>query len=339
MTNKKRNKSNKKPQPKKVFPWKKILLIGLSSVISLILLVVLIIWVIWPVRSKDLQTTRLESFSFNEAKSKIVSIQDNERSIGVKTDCLSHAYIHETPTNKAVTMFHGVSDCPRQFSTLGKYFYERGYNVYIPRVPHHGMPDNLEHSKVSAQELVDYVNNSTNITNALGKEKGIVGLSGGGNLGTWATEYRPEVSRFLALAPFYEPASKQAPKWQIRPLLVFHGNNLIPDQLNDPKNPQSALSYRALAKYTTIFNNLQNPPKDTGLKKLSLIMADDDDQIDQDLALKTLNRITTANRIPLGHYQIPASYGVKHDIVGLRNKKVAEHQDFLYAKYFELYDN
>lgn len=318
--------------------WKKILFIGLGIILGLVLLIVLTIWVLWPVRSKDLQTARIEQLSFAQAKDKIRLTQESERTAGVKEACLSQAYIHDAPTQKAVTMFHGVSDCPKQFSTLGKYFYDRGYNVYIPRVPHHGMSDNLEHSKITTQELVDYVNTSTNITDALGKEKGVVGLSGGGNLGTWAAEYRPEVSKFLALAPFYEPASKQAPKWQIRPLLIFHGNNLIPDQLNNPDDPQHALSYRALSKYTTIFNNLQQPPKDKGLKKLSLIMADDDDQIDQGLALKSLTELAVANHISLTHYQIPASYGVKHDIVGLSNKKVAENQDFLYAKYFELYD-
>lgn len=334
MTTKKKQKTTQKPS----LQWKKIALIIIGVLTFTIVFIVLVIWVLWPVRFASLQTAHVEMLTFTGAKERIKLIREEESAEGVKPNCLSRAYIHEQPTQRAVTMFHGVSACPEQFSKLGKYFYDRGYNVYIPRVPHHGMPDNLEHSKVTTQGLVDFVNDSTNITNALGGEKGVIGLSGGGNLGTWAAEYRPEVLRFLALSPFYEPSAEQAPKWQIRPLLVFHGNNLIADQLNKPDDPQHALSYRALAKYTTVFNNLQHPPQDKGLKKLALIMADDDDQIDQAVAIKTANSIVKANNIALTRYQIPASYGVGHDIVAPDNVKVAENQDFLYAKYFELYN-
>lgn len=333
MTTKKKQKS---PQ-KSSLSWKKTTLFIIGGLFFVILCIILIIWVLWPIRFASLQAVHVERLSFTSAKERISLIQNKERVDGVKPNCFSRAYIHKQPTERAVTMFHGVSACPEQFSKLGQYFYDRGYNVYIPRVPHHGRPDNLEHSKVTTQGLVDFVNESTNITNALGGEKGVIGLSGGGNLGTWAAEYRPEVLRFLALSPFYEPSAKQAPKWQIRPLLVFHGNNIIPDQLNKPDDPQHALSYRALAKYTTVFNNLQQPPQQKGLKKLALIMADDDDQIDQDVALDTALSIVKANNIPLTRYQIPASYGVGHDIVAPDNKKVAQNQDFLYAKYFELY--
>ncbi len=236
-------------------------------------------------------------------------------------------------------MFHGVSACPLQFSGLAQYFYDQGYNVYTPLAPEHGRTDNLNHAKVTAQGLVDYANDSLNITSALGNEVGVIGLSGGANLATWASQYRPEVQRVLALSPFYEPSSSQAPKWQIRPLLIFHGNNfLLPDQLNKPDDPQHALSYRALAKYVTIYKNLPEPAKDTGLKNVAVIMADDDYEIDQALALKTLTGVAKANRINLIRYQLAASLKLGHDIVSPENEFVVQHQAFLFQKYLSLYE-
>ncbi|HUC20801.1 MAG TPA: alpha/beta hydrolase [Candidatus Polarisedimenticolaceae bacterium] len=302
------------------------------------LLAALVIWVLWPVRQKSLQTAQVQHFSFAAAKAEVAKINQIEKAASVKPECYSKLYLHKQPTPKAVVMFHGVSACTVQFSGLAQYFYDKGYNVYAPLAPEHGRPDNLNHAKVSSQGLVDYVNTSVNITSALGDEVGAIGLSGGGNLATWAAQYRPEIRRLLALSPFYEPSVSQAPKWQIRPLLVLHGNNLISDQLNKPKDPQHALSYRALAKYVTIFKNLPDPAKDTHIKHIAMVMADDDHEIDQPLALATLESIAKANHITLVRDQLPADLHLGHDIISPDNDAVMQHQAFLHDKYFRLYE-
>jgi carboxylesterase len=317
-------------------------LIARNIIIVLLLtvgLVALVIWVLWPVRQGSFQTAQVQHYSFESAKAKVGQINQTEQVANIKPECYSKLYLHEQPVARSVVMFHGVSACPLQFSGLAQYFYDHGYNVYVPLAPEHGRTDNLNHAKVTTQGLVDYVNTSINVTAALGNEMGVVGLSGGGNLSTWAAQYRPEVRRMLTLSPFYEPSNSQSPKWQIRPLLVFHGNNfLLPDQLNKPKDPQHALSYRALAKYVTIFNNLPEPPRDTGLQHMAVVMAEDDDLIDQPLALKTLGNIANANHTVMHRYQVPASYKLGHDIISPDNEYVVQHQAFLHQKYFELYE-
>lgn len=316
----------------------RIVAITLAAIIALVLLAGLVVWVLWPVRKKSLQTPRKEQFSFLSAQAKVAEIDRQEKAAGVKAGCYSKLYVHPQPTAKAVLMIQGVAACPTQFSNLAQYFYDRGYNVYVPLTPHDGMTDNLEHAKVSTQELVDYTNTSVNITDALGSQVGVIGLSGGGNLATWASQYRPEVKRLLALSPFYEPSSTQSPKWQIRPLLVFYGNNLLPDKLNKPDDPQHALSYWALAKYVTVFKNLPKSAKNTGLQHVAVVMADDDGLIDQPLALKTLGGIAGANHISLERYQVPTSYQLGHDIISPDNSYVVQHQSFLLQKYFSLYE-
>lgn len=317
----------------------RILLWALGILTSIALLAVLIIWVLWPIRDSSLQKATPETMTFQQAKNRVETIKNNEVKEGVKPDCLTKLYTHPTPTKRSVFMIHGISACPRQFDGLAQYFYNQGYNVYVGRVPHHGLVDNVEHSKVTTKELVGYVNDSVNIAKALGQEVGVVGLSGGGNLATWAAEYRPEVKRIVTLSPFYEPSLQQAPKWQLRPLMVLYGSNLVKDSLNKPDDPQHALSYYALAKYSIIFNNFKKEPDYTGLQRVGVIMADDDLEIDQPLAVKTLTALAKANHTPLLHEQIPGNYKLGHDIVNSDNAEVAKNQSYLYEKYFSTYNN
>ncbi len=320
-------------------PLKTVILSLFVSLLIAAFLAILSIWVLWPVEKKSLQRPNVQRLSFTEAKAKVANINADEKARGIKPNCYSKLNVHEQPSAKTVVMFHGVSACPAQFADLAQYFYARGYNVYSPLAPEHGYSDNLTHANVTAQQLVDYTNTSINIGSGLGEETGVIGLSGGGNLATWAAQYRPGISRILTLSPFYEPSTAQAPKWQMRPLLVLHGNNfLLPDQLNKPEDPQHSLSYRAIAKYMIVFKNLPRPAQDIGLKHVAVVMADDDDQIDQPLALKTLRGIASANHQQLAHYQLPASLKLGHDIISPDNKHVVEHAVFLHQKYFELYE-
>ena len=41
-------------------------------------------------------------------------------------------------TPNVIVFFHGSTNSPRQFAALGKIFNDRGYYVFIPRIPHRG---------------------------------------------------------------------------------------------------------------------------------------------------------------------------------------------------------
>jgi len=53
---------------------------------------------------------------------------DRER---VRTELLTHG----VRTPRVIVLFHGVTNCPAQFDSLGRLLYERGANVLIPRLP------------------------------------------------------------------------------------------------------------------------------------------------------------------------------------------------------------
>lgn len=82
----------------------------------------------------------------------------------------------------------------------------------MPRTPHHGTGNDAGLTNVTTNDLRSYVTESVTIAAALGDETGIVGISGGADLATWALQRSDVLSRGLLLSPFYAPSAEQAPR-------------------------------------------------------------------------------------------------------------------------------
>ena len=110
---------------------------------------------------------------------------------------------HGARTEKVIVFFHGYSSSPQQFRLLGERFYQLGYNVLVPLLPHHGAADrkldNL--SRLRAEELRDCADASVDIAVGLGDKVFVGGLSAGGVLTAWIAQNRKEVSRAVLIAP------------------------------------------------------------------------------------------------------------------------------------------
>ena len=321
---------------------KKVLITIMIILVSLIALAAVIVAAIyfWPLRSSSLQTGTPKTISYEHSIAQTAELAQSEAARGVLDSCRSTLLAHGQKTAKTVVMFHGVTACPDQYSGLAKVFYDAGYNVYIPRAPYHGTSNKKDHGQVTSQNLVDYVNTSITAATGLGDELGVVGLSGGGMLATWASEYRPEVKRALILSPFYEPAANQAPKWQLPFLHVLYGFHILPDNFIEPATPDgAAFSYRALANYDIVAKNFKKDPSGLSLQSIAVVTSDSDDQIDLSLAKSIPQSIASANNIPLTATELPADWNVGHDIVALANKEVAARQDQLFTLYLNSYEN
>lgn len=310
------------------------------SIVGLAIIGVAAIY-LWPLRSAYLQTGQPGTNpNYERSLADYEKVVESERRQPVLEDCDSALYSHGDTTAKSVVMFHGVTACPKQFAGLAEKFFDAGYNVYVPRAPRHGLVDKNLHGEVRSKELVDYVNQSITIGDGLGDEVGVVGLSGGGMLATWATEYRPEVSRTLVLSPFYEPAAAQAPKWQLPLLNVLYGLHILPDTFTVPSTPDgAAFSYRALGNYNILTKNLKDDPESPNLRGFATIISKDDDQIDLDLAYSIPQKIANANeQIRLIQQTLPASWQLGHDIVSLENTNVAARSEQLFDLYLRTYE-
>ena len=313
---------------------KKIILIVICVILALI--AGFAAWAfLWPSRSAELQKADIQRRDYNQSVADIKKvIADDTANSEVRPDCRPILKTHGKKTARAVMILHGVSGCPNGPAELAERFYQAGYNVYVPRAPHHGLSDKKLHSQVRAAELVKFMSDSAGLVSGLGDELGVIGHSGGGTLATWLAQYGGGLfSRVLLIAPYYEPDASKAPKWQMALLRNVYGNHLIPDQFFD-----DILSYRALANYVIIKQNYRNDLKAEGLKYVGLIIGSEDNLIDKDMALFIAEGMAKASGARFSYETTPAYMGAGHELLSPDDKIVKKYKKELYGMYVRVYE-
>lgn len=106
-------------------------------------------------------------------------------------------------TQRAVVFLHGYTNSPRQFEQLGNLFFQRGWNVFIPRAPHHGLKDRMTEAtrNQTGDGLLAYLAESLDIGHGLGSELHVIGFSMGGALAIWTAQYRADVTQVGVISP------------------------------------------------------------------------------------------------------------------------------------------
>lgn len=106
--------------------------------------------------------------------------------------------------SKAVLMIHGYIGSPTDYGRLPELVNRLGYTVAVPLLPGHGR-DPREFSKISAQELIDYVDAEYLKLAKTHDEVIVIGFSMGGALAT-LLESKYQFKQLVLLAPYYEIA-------------------------------------------------------------------------------------------------------------------------------------
>ena len=111
--------------------------------------------------------------------------------------------VHGRRTERAIVLFHGFTNSPRQFRAIAQQLHERGDNVLVPRLPYHALADGTVHdlANLTAEQLRDVADTATDIARGLGDSVIVAGLSLGGTLAAWTAQFRPEVDRAVPLSP------------------------------------------------------------------------------------------------------------------------------------------
>src|SRR5579862_8409925 len=94
---------------------------------------------------------------------------------------------HGERRKRAVVLLHGFTDSPRQFEALAHILYTDGDNVYVPRLPRHGVlgGDARTLAPLTAKELQECADSTIDIAAELGDSVIVVGLSLGGTMAAW----------------------------------------------------------------------------------------------------------------------------------------------------------
>ncbi|HEX8389807.1 MAG TPA: alpha/beta hydrolase [Candidatus Saccharimonadales bacterium] len=279
--------------------------IGLAAIVGLVLLAVIAIYA-WPLKDPALRSPKSTTYSYQQADARVRQLVALDTSdTAIKPDCRTTYLPQPQPTGKVVVLFHGYTPCPSQMSGLAATLFQRGYTVLIPRMIQHGYQDGRR-VVPPASRMVSVVDDYVSVAHGLGADVGVIGISGGAVLSTWAAYYRPDVvKRLLVLSPFYEPNPKQAPRWQLKPLVTLYGGSV---SLPDVDNGEYG-TYKGLAQYQKIVANLPSSTRD--LTSGAVVYSATDSAINVTVAVDRVRELYPAART----YQVPAEWGLDHDIV------------------------
>ena len=123
-----------------------------------------------------------------------------------------------TPTPRVIVLLHGLTDSPRQFEAFAYELYADGNNVYVPRLPEHGLRAGSVRalSRLTAVQLRAVADSVVDEARGLGDSVVVVGLSMGATMGAWIAQQR-EITRAVLIAPAIEPG--RIPSLLDRPLI------------------------------------------------------------------------------------------------------------------------
>ncbi len=98
--------------------------------------------------------------------------------------CRSTLMTHGGGTERAAVYLHGFTSCPAQGAALATRLFDRGFNVYLPRMFGHGGldPTNFSMAELEAQQLVEMADEAVDIATGLGRQVFVIGLSAGGTV-------------------------------------------------------------------------------------------------------------------------------------------------------------
>lgn len=189
------------------------------------------------------------SFSAGVAAIEALTATDS-RDPAIDPRCVPFALHHDRATERAIVLFHGFTNCPRQFALLAQQFFERGFNVYVPRLPRHGRSDKLtaDLAGLTAAELRACAADSVQLAGPLGASISVLGLSAGATMAAWLAQTEA-VDRAVAIAPFFSVVRVPA---LLEP--VFTGALELAPNLDlwwDPRVKQNAEPDHAYPRFST----------------------------------------------------------------------------------------
>jgi alpha-beta hydrolase superfamily lysophospholipase len=251
-----------------------------------------------------------------------VEARDGE---AIAHECRTRLLTHGARATRAVVLLHGLTNCPEQFRALGERLYERGANVYIPRLPEHGLADRMTTAlaRLDARAMCAATDEAVDIGCGLGDSVIVVGLCIGGSMAAWAAQERADVARAVPIAPLQGLARARGP-------LTLPAMNLmlaLPNQfvwwdgkaktnLPGPKHVYPRFSTRSVAQALLLGASVEAearraPP---AARSIVLITVGSDVAVDND-AVARLARFWRAHGARLTTLEFPARLRLNHDII------------------------
>ncbi len=180
--------------------------------------------------------------SYEEALRRLEAIAASEAALPLNPVGHSFALNHGAQADRCFVLIHGYTNCPQQFRAFGELLHARGHNVYVPRLPYHGLADRLnnEHGRMDRAALLHYLDDALAVARGLGRRVGLIGISAGAVLAAYAAQFRAEVYYAMPIAPVLGTPS--IPRWFTLPLAT--AGSVLPNRFRwwDPVHKDSRRS-------------------------------------------------------------------------------------------------
>jgi carboxylesterase len=255
---------------------------------------------------------------------------------------------HGGPTAKTIVFFHGGTNSPRQFEALGRILYERGYNVLIPRIPHHGLKDRMteDYAKLTALELTQLSDETVDIAQGLGQHILVAGLSMGANMASWIAQNRSDVDCAVIISPFWgwkglapsflKPAINIL---SILPNIFLWWDEKEKKALLGPTSAYYRFSTRGLAQIMLLGWIVIKEARGFAPKTRNIVVITNalDDSVNEKIFDKVADDWQRHGSVKITRFEFEKSLGVLHDLIDPQQpyQKTA----VVYPKLIELMEN
>jgi carboxylesterase len=145
----------------------------------------------------------MNDLPYDDAQTRLQRFTERDRARHISEEGRTLIFDHGQRTANATLLLHGLSASPRQFIAVAQALYERGHNVFVPRLPRHGHRNRLSEAlaTMSAAQLEACAADALAVTRGLGEHVTVAGFSLGGLLAAYVGQFE-HVDRAVAVSPF-----------------------------------------------------------------------------------------------------------------------------------------
>ena len=228
--------------------------------------------------------------------------------------------LHGHRTARAVVLFHGFTNSPRQFRQLAAALHRDGDNVFVPRLPAQGLAGATARtlSHLTATALRNAGDEAVDLACALGDTVVVLGISLGGDLAAWTTQFRPEVRRAVVVAPALGLA--HVPSFLATPVmnLALRLPNYSHVQPPDPLRPDRTLGWstRAVGQMLLFGAAVQQAARShaPAARDIRLVLNANDHTVSR-RAIDELAGDWSAHGAVVRMYEFPTALKLRHDVI------------------------
>jgi esterase/lipase len=223
------------------------------------------------------------------------------------------------PTPRAIVLFHGLTDSPLQFAALAARLNEDGNNVFVPRLPKHGLgADSVGAlAALSSSDLRQFADSIVESAAGLGDSVIVVGLSLGGTIVAWLAQQR-QLWRAVLIAPALEPG--RIPAMLDRPIvdLVDDLPNVTrrsPPEIGRPDREPGLSTHAAAEIFKLGIAVLNGSARVAPGTKRAVVLVNAADRTVKESAAEALARRWAQHGAAVSVFELPDSLHLPHNIV------------------------